>query len=393
MRVLIGTDTFAPDVNGASGFARDLAVRLSRRGHTVHVIAPSTSLVGDTRVEVFDGERIVVHRLRSLRWPLHEWVRFAPPWEVRSAVGKILDTIHPDIVHVQSFINIGRGLAVETRTRGIPLIATNHVMPENMVAFSGLPRPLHPVVVRFGWNVASSVLRRADVVTSPTPLAAAYLEQNTVLESVVPLSCGVDLARFVPHLGRPPENRILYVGRLDPEKNVTTLLCAVALLPVALRATLDVVGDGSQRRNLERLTATLGIADRVRFHGRIDDHALTGMHAKAAVFVMPSTAELQSIATLEAMASGTPVVLADAMALPHLVDRGRNGYLVPARNPHAFADAIQSILSLDDDAYLAMRQHSRQKAIQHDSTEVTRQYENLYRLAGRPPSERSVSRR
>ena len=69
--VLIGTDTFPPDVNGAARFAREHAVRLARRGHDVHVIAPATRMRSSSGIEVYDGQRLTVHRLRSVRWPLH----------------------------------------------------------------------------------------------------------------------------------------------------------------------------------------------------------------------------------------------------------------------------------------------------------------------------------
>lgn len=387
-RILIGAETFPPDVNGAAHFARDLAARLSRRGHTVHVVAPATSLRPETRVELCDGERIVVHRLRSLRWPLHDWLRFAPPWEVRNVIGRVLDDIRPDVVHVQSVINIGRGISIEARRRGIAVVATNHVMPENIVEFSGLPRTLHPALTRFGWNLTSHALEHADLVTSPTPFAARYLEQHTTIKTVVPVSCGIDLDRFQYSDKRPSGNRVLYVGRLDPEKKLETLLGAIALVPRHLPVRLDIVGDGSRRRALQRLTENLAITDRVVFHGRVDDRQLIELHQAATVFAMPSTAELQSIASLEAMACGTPLVLADAMALPHLVDQGRNGYLVKPENVGAFANAIETVLTLPPETYRAMRQHSRHRALEHDADRITARYEQLYRLARIPQEER-----
>lgn len=258
-RILIGAETFPPDVNGAAHFARDLAARLSRRGHTVHVVAPATSLSAETRVELCDGERIVVHRLRGVRWPLRDWLRFAPPRNVR-----------------------------------------------DVIEFSGLPRTLHPALTRFGWNPTSHALQRADLVTSPTPFAARYVEQHTTIETVVSVSCGIDLNRYHYSDKRPPGNRVLCVGRLGPEKKLDTLLGAIALIPRQLPIQLDIGDDGSRRRALQRLTENLAITDRVVFHGRVDDRQLIELHRAATVFAMPSTAEPQSIASLEAMACGTP---------------------------------------------------------------------------------------
>lgn len=384
-RILIGADTFSPDINGAARFARDHAVRLARRGHEVHVIAPATSTRRSSGIERFDGVAIQVHRLRSVRWPLHDWLRFAPPWEVRYHVRRILRTVHPDIVHLQSFIDIGRGLAVEAELARIPIVATNHVMPENIVEFSGLPERLHPRLTQFGWNLASATFARADIVTSPTPIAARYLEVKTGLPQVHAVSCGIDLHRFTPKTDKPAAARILYVGRLDPEKDLDTLLEAFALVPRQTGARLDIVGGGTEGKALEILACQLRIADRVTFHGRVSDSELERLHHRASVFVMPSPAELQSIATLEALASGTPVVVADAMALPHLVDNGVEGYRVPTGNAHDFADRIERILATTPEQYRRLSAAALSRACQHDAAIVVTHYERLYeRLCSNP---------
>lgn len=375
---MIGADTFLPDVNGAARFTRDLAVRLARRGHDVHVIAPAISTRSATGIEVIDGQPIRVHRLASVRWPSHDWLRFVPPWRVRAAAGRILDQVRPDVVHVQSFINIGRGLAREAHSRDLPLMATNHVMPDNIVDVSGFPQALKPRLAQFGWNLADSVLALADTVTSPTPIAARYLTENTSVDTVIPLSCGIDLERFTPRFERPAGNRVVYVGRLDPEKNIDTLLTAFSLVPPELSDGLDLVGGGTAHARLAACAEELGIADRVVFHGRVSDERLIELHEQASVFVMASTAELQSIATLEAMACGTPVVLADAMALPHLIEPGENGHLVEPHNAAEFARAIESILRNDEVADERMRRAAFGKAQEHDAQTVILRYENLY---------------
>ncbi|MGO4102450.1 glycosyltransferase [Leifsonia sp. YAF41] len=378
LRILIGADTFIPDVNGAARFTRDLAVRLSKRGHDVHVVAPATSTRSATGIELIDGQPISVHRLGSVRWPSHDWLRFVPPWRVRAAAGRILDEVTPDVVHVQSFINIGRGLAREAHARELPLMATNHVMPDNIVDVSGFPEVLKPRLAQIGWNLADSVLTLADTVTSPTPIAARYLTENTSVGTVIPLSCGIDLERFTPRFERPAGNRVVYVGRLDPEKNIDTLLTAYSMVPRELSDGLDLVGGGTAHSRLQACARELGIEDRVVFHGRVSDERLIELHEQASVFVMASTAELQSIATLEAMACGTPVVLADAMALPHLIEHGENGHLVEPQNAEEFARAIESILRNDDEADERMRRAAFGKAQEHDAQNVILRYEELY---------------
>jgi phosphatidylinositol alpha 1,6-mannosyltransferase len=123
------------------------------------------------------------------------------------------------------------------------------------------------------------------------------------------------------------------------------LLRAFARLPAALGARLEVVGMGSLRPALAGLATTLGVGASVRFLGAVDDDPLLAAYARADVFVMPGTAELQSLATLEAMAAGLPVVAADAMALPHLVRPGVNGRLYAPGDVAALADDLTALLA------------------------------------------------
>ena len=141
------------------------------------------------------------------------------------------------------------------------------------------------------------------------------------------ISCGIEAGQYTPSFEPRKRNTILFVGRITSEKQIDVLLRALTKLPKELDAHVDVIGGGDQAKNLEQLTQQLGIGDRVRFLGKVSDDEVKQAYTTATVFAMPSIAELQSIATMEAMASGLPVVAADAMALPHLVHDQVNGYL------------------------------------------------------------------
>ena len=89
---------------------------------------------------------------------------------------RVLDAVKPDVVHIQSHIVIGRGLAREARKRGIPIIATNHVMAENVVDFTTLPHALNDVLVKLAWADAKRTFDMTRAVTTPTRKAADFLE-------------------------------------------------------------------------------------------------------------------------------------------------------------------------------------------------------------------------
>nr|WP_233613793.1 glycosyltransferase [Leucobacter edaphi] len=377
---MIGCDTFFPDVNGAARFAERLAAGLVRRGEDVHVVAPSIrhSRTG-TFVETIEGEKMTVHRWASWRWYPHDWLRFVLPWRARRYARELLDRVQPDVIHIQSHIVIGRALAIEGAKRGIRIVATNHVMPENVLDFTLLPEKAKRVFVRWGWNAADRVLKLASAITTPTRRAADFLERNTHRRGVLPVSCGLRASDYTAVVGPRTQNRIVFVGRVTLEKEIDVILRALARLDPALDVSFTIVGDGDQRKNLEKLARELGVSSRVEFTGRVSDEELRAHLTGASAFVIASIAELQSIATMEAMASGLPIVAADAMALPHLVHHGENGFLFQPGNDRELADRIQDVLRRDTAGYEKMQRASLEAVQVHDIDRTLDTFESLYR--------------
>lgn len=379
LKVLIGADTFAPDVNGAARFAERLAAGLVARGHEVHVMAPSAGRRHGTWIEEHEGQRMVMHRLHSWRWPPHPWLRFALPWRIKQNSARVLDQVKPDVVHFQSPVIVGRGLVIEAHKRGIRVIGTNHLMPENMLEFSLIPKWLQDWSVKIAWTSVRRTFARAEAVTTPTHRAAEFLEQHTGLRGVYAISCGIDAHKYTPSFEPRTENRVVFVGRVTGEKRIDVLLRACALLPGELDTKLEIVGDGDQSKNLEQLATQLGIADRVTFTGYVSDDELREAYTRATVLAMPSIAELQSIVTMEAMASALPVVAANAMALPHLVHDGQNGYLFAPNDAQDLADKLERVLRMPLDELTAMKRESLRLIAAHDIQRTLTTFECLYR--------------
>jgi len=379
--VVIGCDTFPPDINGAARFAERLAAGLAKRGHELHVVAPATSKRYGSFREVHDGVPMVVHRLKSLRIPQHAALRYVWPFTLRKRTDNLLNQIKPDVVHIQSQAIVGRYLTLSARERGIRVIATNHTMPENLIRYSVIiPRFAEKLAMRIWWKDTAKVLARAEVVTTPTRLAANILEENTGLTGVLAISCGIDARKFAhaPEVSNE-KPRALFVGRLDYEKHVHILIEAFAKVPRNLAATLEIVGDGNERESLERWAAEQGVSDRVIFSGHVTEEQLKAAYANSTVFVMPSVAELQSIATMEAMATGRPVLAANAAALPHLVHNGENGYLFEPENVDELAARLKQMFTADS-RELKHYAHASLHLIQsHDINTTLDIFEQIYR--------------
>ncbi|MEJ1087994.1 glycosyltransferase [Microbacterium sp. Mu-80] len=380
LKILIGCDTFAPDINGAARFAERLAAGLVERGHEVHVVAPNTRYRRSAvHEEVIEGQPMTMHRLPSVRWLPHDWLRFIWPWRSKHYARKVLSAVQPDVVHIQSHIVIGRGLARIATQRGIPIVATNHVMAENILDHTTMPDFINRIVLKLAWDDAKRTFDLTRAVTTPTRKAADFLERTIDIAGVVPISCGIDRRNYTPVIGPREKNRILFVGRLTGEKHVDVVLHALARLDPALDVTFDIAGGGDQRKALEALTAQLGLSDRVTFHGRVTDEQLRELYSRSSVFAIASIAELQSIVTMEAMASALPIVGADAVALPHLVHDGENGYLFQPGDVDELADKLTRVLTAPQEEYERMQRASLDGVAVHDINRTLDTFEALYR--------------
>jgi glycosyltransferase involved in cell wall biosynthesis len=385
MKVLIGSDTYHPDVNGAAYFAGRLARGLVRRGHEVHALRPARRF----RAEVEEREGVLMHGVRSVPLPLHAPFRFSPP-RLHRRVVEAVERIGPDVIHVQSHLFVGRVLIRAAQELGIPLVATNHFMPDNLVHYLHLPERAERVAAELLWRDFARVFNRVELITAPSPFAARLVEEQGVERDVIPVSCGIDLARFNPRnggesfrrrYGVPEQPTALYVGRLDAEKRVEELIRALTRVRKAVDAQLVVVGDGHRRRELIRLAEREGVEGYVIFTGFVEDADLPGAYAACDVFCNAGVAELQSIVTLEAMATGKPVVAANAGALPHLVRDGVNGYTFGPGDVGTLAARLTGLLS-DGRKRAEMGRRSLEIVSPHDIEHVLSTFEDLYGLAG-----------
>jgi alpha-1,6-mannosyltransferase len=259
-----------------------------------------------------------------------------------SAVRRELDWLRPDSVEVSDKATL---LAVSTwaRANDARAVLFSHERLDTWLA-ARLPTlwryggvVLDPAVRR--WN--TGIARRFDTVVVTSKFAEhEFAELGGTLRRV-PL--GVDLATFHP-VALPPRFgpvRLVYAGRLSPEKNPQTAIGAVRhLVREGLAVRLDVYGDGVAADQLRRQAAGLPVT----FHGYLGDRAgLAGRLAAADIAFAPSAAETFGLSVLEALASGTPVVAADTGAAPELLASGA-GVAAPA-TPDGLARAVLEVLS------------------------------------------------
>src|SRR5690606_36401202 len=164
--------------------------------------------------EEIEGVTMPVHRLKSHKLWGHEWVRFVMPWRASREARRLLDIVRPHAVHVQSHLLVGRGLVNQAHEKGVRIIATNHIMPENILDPNS-PKWFLRAILAWAWWDEGRVLSRAEHVTTPTRIAADFLERNTSQRGVIPVSCGIDASKYTPRFGPRTSNRIAFVGRIN----------------------------------------------------------------------------------------------------------------------------------------------------------------------------------
>lgn len=179
--------------------------------------------------------------------------------------------------------------------------------------------------------------------------------------------------RFVPN-GLPmpgaavpsPDGPVLCVARLVPKKGIDVLIRAMAVLQTP--RSLEIVGDGTCRADLERLTTELGLDDRVRFLGALTSADVDEAYRRCALVALPCRIDADGdrdgmpTVLVEAMARAVPVVSTDVVGIDELVQNGQSGLLVPPEDPAALAAAIDQLLG-DPDGASAMGRHGREHVL------------------------------
>lgn len=385
MRILIAGTTYYPAVNGQAIFTINLAEGLARHGHEVLMITHS---MRERPYKIIrNGVKIYGVRSVSLsRWNPGAYLSLFPG----EPVLQVFKYFRPDVVHIQDHYPISWSVANLGRKYDVPVAGTNHFMPENLAPYLYGVSWFKPGFNWALWKWMLTLYNQLSVATAPSRTAAEILRKNGLRTPVFPISCGVDQHRFqpMPDIDRremlwryglnPHRYTLLFVGRLDGEKRIDLLLQALHLIDRD-DIQLVIAGRGAAEKPLKKLAKDLGLGDRVRFTGYVPDTDLPGLLNSVDVFAMPSEAELLSIASLEALSCGRPIIAANSQALPELVDQGFNGYLFNPGDVRDAARIIQLIVN-QKDRWPEMQAASLDKVRTHSLDYTLNRYEQVYEL-------------
>ncbi|MDP9464410.1 MAG: glycosyltransferase family 4 protein [Actinomycetota bacterium] len=227
--------------------------------------------------------------------------------------------------------------------------------------------------------MARTATRSATAVTVATSWMAQHVaSRGGRVDELVPL--GADTSIFRPIGERSAANRLVHVGNLNRVKDQALLLHSFRrVLDSCADATLEIAGLDTLGGEMQRLAATLGIAERVRFAGYVQPPQLASMHGDGTIHVLSSRHDAGPVAVLEAAACGVPTIgtavghVADFAAMPEPA-----AVAVAGRQSEALAAAIISLLG-DERRRVAIAQRAQAWAVAHDTRHTSRSFESLYR--------------
>jgi glycosyltransferase involved in cell wall biosynthesis len=347
VRVLMVIRLFYPWLGGTQRQAHRLARELLDRGVDVRIVT-GWWFRGTPQRETIDGipvfrnhtlwEGFGVRGARTLAGYLYILTLLWYLWRRRDAY---------DVIHVHGLSYHAFAAALAGRWLGKPTIAKL----ANSGRASDIGKMCEGQHLAFSRLMLPTALRCDRFVALNAAVERELLEAGVPGDAIVRIPNGIELpaapAEPVRGSGRAP--RVVFVGRLHPQKGVDVLLRAAALLRErrpGMDVRYDLVGDGPQRDELVALGGELGVGSLVRFLGNRDD--VEAHLAKADVFVLPSRAEGMSNALLEAMSCGLPVVAAAVPGNTDVLEQGTTGILVEPEDPDRLAEALSEVLDDPD---------------------------------------------
>jgi glycosyltransferase involved in cell wall biosynthesis len=370
MRIAVVTETYPPEVNGVALTLAKMVEGLRGRQHSLQLIRPTQPVV-DSQRDADPDELLTA----GLPIPCYPGLRLGLPAKRRLV--RQWSTSRPDVVHIATEGPLGWSALHAARQLKLPIstdFRTNFHAYSSHYGAAWLHRTILGYLRKFH--------NRASCTTVPTSALAQELS-SWGFERLHVISRGVDTQRFCPsrrstalrqQWGAGPDDLVaLYVGRLAPEKNLGLVARTYAAMARRNpRVRLVIVGDGPQRQALDQLCPD------AHFAGVRSGLDLAAHYASADLFIFPSLSETFGNVTLEAMASGLPVLAYEHAAAAELIHHGQSGLAVPVGQEATYLAQAEG-LSADLSGCRQMGRAARQTALRLDWASIIGQFEGLLR--------------
>ncbi len=345
MKILITTDLYTTATNGVVTSVKNLYDELVSKGHDVRILTMSDNMHSHR-----DGR---IYYIRSMPIGIYPDVRM--PLSYRHHLIKELILWKPDVIHSQcEFFSFQFALRISKLT-GAPLVHTYHTLYEQYAAYLIPGKRLGKYIVRV---FTKKRMKRVSKIIAPTRKVENALHEYGLFKPISVIPSGISLEQHkqrIPSEKRQKErsalgisdNQIVLInlGRLGAEKNIDELLNYYSKTD-AKNLIFMIVGDGPAKEDLEKLSKTLDISDRVIFTGMVEPEEVQDYYQLGDIFVSASTSETQGLTYIEAAANGLPLLCREDMCLDDVIYQGENGYEYTSEAE--FLDYIATILKDPD---------------------------------------------
>jgi glycosyltransferase involved in cell wall biosynthesis len=337
VKIAIFSDTFFPDMNGVARTLKRFCDYLDTINISYKIFAPDSFENDDSSHQI--------HRFKSLSFFLYPECRLAFPNILRMKME--LQSFSPDIIHVATPFNIGLCGLYFAKQWKIPLVGSYHTNFDQYLKYYDLQLLSKPILKYMYW------FHKPCLKLFVPSLETFNQLKNNGFEHLEIWPRGVDCKLFHPYHDQiAVRNRfelskkylLTYVGRLAPEKDVHTLLEVSRHLPKEFSNSIDwlIIGDGPLREELERKAP-----DNMNFTGYLQGKRLAEVYSASDLFIFPSATETFGNVVLEALASGTPVIGANAGGVKNIIQPGVTGELCSPGSFSHFSNTIQQLISND----------------------------------------------
>lgn len=328
MKILITTDLFIVSTNGVSTSVRNLCEGLKDKGHDVRILTFSDGLE--------NYKEGLVYYIKSIPIGfIYPDVRM--PVSYRSTLIDELIEWKPDIIHSQcEFFSFQFAKHIAKHTHA-PIVHTYHTLYEEYVTYVIPSKVIGKQVVK---KLSRLRLKRVSRIIAPTCKVENTLRGYGVKNAISVVPSGISLKQHNYRIDEKERRRkrqalgiseddhvLLSLGRIGAEKNLGELLNYFAdALKKNQKLTFLIVGDGPDKRNMEKLSSNLGIDGHVIFVGMVEPSKVQEYYQLADVFVSASTSETQGLTYIEAAANGLPLLCRQDECLNDIIRDGINGY-------------------------------------------------------------------
>ena len=332
MRIALFTETYLPSINGVVTHVKTLKEGLEALGHTVMVVT------ADSRVNNHViAEDLMYFPYVKLKKIYNYYI--APP--ISKELLEKIKSFAPDIIHIHNEFGVGISGVLIARTLKVPLVYTLHTMYDDYVYYVAKTKGFGKIVTSASHLYAKMLASTASAITGPSPKVSEYFKACGVKKPVHVIPNSVELDVFKPEnvdkndavelrrkFGFADDDMVFcFCGRLGKEKNITLLLeyWAKNVRPED-KIKLFILGDGPLHEQHCKEAKELGIADMVKFAGRVEHPDLPVYYACCDAYITASLSDTCSISMLEGMAMHLPVLsLKDDLNVGQVKD-GVNGY-------------------------------------------------------------------